>query len=166
MEMPLESMLATMAHAARREKLSNRDWAEKAGVRPETLSRLKQRGDCDLATLAALAGAMDLRLALVPRLKMSMPHRFGREDEERLLALCASRSLDLVKWREAGTGFFMAGVAVMLAGVRGANRQALLAMAEALYPGMSCLGTFQAWLKKSPLRPSRFLPMLLQIMRK
>ena len=162
MDTPLESMLATMAHAAKREKLSNRDWAEKAGVRPETISRLKQRGDCDLATLAALAGAVNLRVALVPQLKMSMPKRFGREEEESLLALGASRSLDLAKWREAGSGFFMAGVAVMLAGVRGADRQALLALAEALYPGMSSVGTFQAWLKKSPLRPSRFLPMLLQ----
>ena len=162
MDTPLESMLATMAHAAKREKLSNRDWAEKAGVRPETISRLKQRGDCDLTTLTALAEAVDLRLALVPRLKMSTPKSFGRIEEEKLLVLCASRSLDLVKWREAGSGFFMAGVAVMLAGVRGVDRQAILAMAETLYPGMSAADTFRVWLKKSPLRPSRFLPMLEQ----
>lgn len=160
--MALENMLATMAHAARRDKLSNRDWAQKAGVRPETLSRLKQRGDCDLTTLVALAEAVDLRLALVPRLKMSTPKSFDREEEEKLLVLCASRSLDLAKWREAGGGFFMAGVAVMLAGVRGFDRQALLALSEALYPGMSAADTFRAWLKKSPLRPSRFLPMLEQ----
>ena len=162
MKLPLENMLTKMAHAARREKLSNREWAEKAGVRPETLSRLKQRGDCDLATLAALAGAVDLRLALVPRSPVSMPKKFGREDEEKLLALCASHSLDLAKWREAGSGFFMAGLAVMLAGVRGVDRQALLALSEALYPGMSSVDTFHAWLAKSPLRPSRFLPMLEQ----
>ena len=162
MSMPLENMLATMAHAARCDKLSNRDWAQKAGVRPETLSRLKQRGDCDLTTLVALAEAVDLRLALVPRLKMSTPKSFDRIEEEKLLVLCASRSLDLAKWREAGDGFFMAGVAVMLAGVRGFDRQALLALSEALYPGMSAADTFRVWLKKSPLRPSRFLPMLEQ----
>jgi hypothetical protein len=164
MDRPLERMLETMAHAARRDKLSHRAWAEKAGVRPETLSRLKQRGDCDLVTLAALAGAVELRLTLVPRLKMSMPQRFSRDDEERLLVLCASRSLDLATWAEAGTPAFMAGLAVMLAGVRGAKRPALLSLAEALYPGMSSIDIFQAWLKKSPLRPSRFLPMLAQRM--
>lgn len=162
MDMPLEKLLATMAHAAQREKLSNREWAEKAGVRPETLSRLKRRGDCDLTTLTALADAVDLRLALVPRLNMRIPRRFGREDEEKLLMLGVSRSLDLAKWREAGSGFFMAGVAVMLAGVRVFDRQALLALADALYPGMSSVATFRAWLEKSPLRPSRFLPMLEQ----
>jgi hypothetical protein len=162
MNMPLENLLSTMTHAAQRNKLSSRDWAEKAGVRPETLSRLKRRGDCDLTTLTALAEAVDLRLALVPRSKMSTPKSFGREEEEKLLMLCASRSLDLGKWREAGSGFFMAGVAVMLAGVRGVDRQALLALSEALYPGMSAADTFRVWLKKSPLRPSRFLPMLEQ----
>ena len=91
-----------------------------------------------------------------------MPKKFGREDEEKLLALCASHSLDLAKWREAGSGFFMAGLAVMLAGVRSVDRQALLALSEALYPGMSSVDTFHAWLAKSPLRPSRFLPMLEQ----
>ncbi len=164
MDMPLESMLATMATAARREKLTHREWAERAGVRPETLSRLKQRGDCDLATLSALAGALDLRVALVRRLKTTVPKQFGREDEEKLLTLCASHSLDLAMWREAGPSFFIAGVAVMLAGVRGVDRASLLALAEALFPGMSNVDNVQKWLNKSPLRPSRFLPMLEQRM--
>ena len=162
MAIPLENLLATMAHAAQRGKLSNREWAEKAGVRPETLSRLKLRGDCDLTTLTALADAVELRLALVPRLNTRMPRQFGRDEEEKLLVLGASRSLDLAKWRKAGSGFFMAGVAVMLAGVRGFDRQSLLVLAEALYPGMSSADTFRVWLKKSPVRPSRFLPMLEQ----
>lgn len=162
MTTPLDSLLATMANAARRDKLSDRDWAQKANVRPETLSRLKLRGDCDLATLNALAGAVDLRVALVPKSKASLPKLFSRQDEEKLLVLCASRSLDLAKWRDGGTAFFMAGVATMVAGVRGADRSALLALAEALYPGMSSVDTFRAWLAKSPLRPSRFVPMLRQ----
>ena len=164
MDTSLENLLATMANAARRDNLSNRDWAQKANVRPETLSRLKLRGDCDLTTLAALANAVDLRVALVPKSKMSLPKQFSREDEEKLLVLCASRSLDLAKWRDGGSAFFMAGVAMMIAGVRDTDRPALLALAEALYPGMSSLDTFRAWLAKSPLRPSRFLPMLQQRM--
>jgi hypothetical protein len=162
MKATLETMLETMSNEARRANLSNGDWAARAGVRAETLSRLKQRGDCDLATLAALAEAVDLQVTLVPRLRMSMPQRFDRDDEERLLALCASRSLDLSQWRAAGSRFFTAGVAVMLAGLRGFDRQAWLQLAEALYPGIGGMDTFRVWLKKSPLRPSRFLPMLEQ----
>ena len=165
MDMPLESMLAKMADAARREELTHREWASRAGVRPETLSRLKQRGDCDLATLSALAGALDLRLALVSRVKTTVPKQFGREEEEKLLTLCASNSLDLAMWRKAGPSFFIAGVAMMLAGVRGVDRAALLLLADALHPGMSDVDNVQLWLNKSPLRPSRFLPMLEQRMR-
>ena len=40
-------MLETLGNEARRANLSNTDWAARAGVRAETLSRLKQRGDCD-----------------------------------------------------------------------------------------------------------------------
>ena len=105
MDTPLENLLATMANAARRDNLSNRDWAQKANVRPETLSRLKLRGDCDLTTLAALANAVDLRVALVPKSKTSLPKQFSREEEEKLLVLCASRSLDLAKWRDGGSAY-------------------------------------------------------------
>jgi hypothetical protein len=162
MKLPLETMLKTMSYEARRANLSNADWAARAGVRAETLSRLKQRGDCDLATLAALAEAVDLRVTLVPRLKMTMPTRFDRDDEERLLLLCTSCSLDLAQWRDAGSPFFTAGVAMLLAGMKGFDRQAWLQLSEALYPGMGAIETFGVWLKKSPLRPSRFLPMLEQ----
>jgi hypothetical protein len=162
MKSPLKNMLEVMGNEALRANLSNTDWAARAGVRAETLSRLKQRGDCDLATLAALAVAVNLRVALVPRLKMSVPKQFDRDDEERLLVLCASRSLDLAHWRTVGSRFFTAGVAMLLASVNGFDRQAWLQLAEALYPGMGSLNTFGLWLKKSPLRPSRFLPMLAQ----
>jgi hypothetical protein len=162
MQSPLKNMLEVMANEARRANLSNTDWAARASVRAETLSRLKQRGDCDLATLAALAEAVNLRVALVPRLKMSLPKKFDRDDEERLLVLCASRSLDLAQWHTVGSRFFTAGVAMLLASVNGFDRQAWLQLAEALYPGMGSLSAFGVWLKKSPLRPSRFLPMLEQ----
>ncbi len=40
--------------------------ASKAGVRPETLSRLKHRDNCDVRTLENLALAVGYQLALVP----------------------------------------------------------------------------------------------------
>ena len=160
MQSSLEIMVTAMRHQARQASLSNGEWAARAGVRAETLSRLRQRGDCDLATLTALAKAVNLRVMLMPQLKMDLPKRFDRDDEERLLALCVSPLFNLCQWHAAGPPFFSAGVAVMLAGVRGFDRQAWLQLAEALYPGIGAIDTFRVWVKKSPLRPSRFLPML------
>jgi hypothetical protein len=54
----------------------------------------------------------------------------------------------------------MAGVAVMLASNPDADRRALLALAETLHPGATEVPVFARWLQRSPLRPSRFLPML------
>lgn len=162
MKPSLENLLNTMSSEARRNKLSHGEWAARAGLRAETLSRLKRRGDCDLATLSALAEAVNLRIALIPRLKMNMPAHFDRDDEERLLTLCVSRSLDLASWQVAGSRFFTAGLAILLAGVNGFDRKAWLQLAEALYPGIGSIDTFRIWLKKSPLRASRFLPMLAQ----
>ena len=164
MDAPLQSLLNTLTAAARRAGLTNHEWAARAGVRVETLSRLKGRGDCDLATLSALALALDFHVSLRPLQKMHLPKSLDRRDEEKLLALTASRSLDLILWRDAGSPFFMAGIAVLLAGVRGMDRAACLLLAEALFPGIGEIDTFAVWVKKSPLRPSRFLPMLAQRM--
>ncbi len=157
-------MLDQLSQAARQHGLTQHDWATKAGLRSETLSRLKSRGDCDLATLNALAGAVGMRVGLMPATEAAMPAHFGREHEEELLALAASGSLDVRAWRDAGEPFFMAGLAVLLAGVPGFDRAALLALAEALCPGMSTMAMFERWLRDSPLKPSRFLPMLRQRM--
>ncbi len=54
----------------------------------------------------------------------------------------------------------MAGLAVMLASTRDFDRRSLLILAEELHPGASEPAVFARWLKASPLRPSRFLPML------
>lgn len=54
----------------------------------------------------------------------------------------------------------MAGLAVMLAGEPGCERQQYLALAERLYPGASLPQNFSSWLDRSPLRPSRFLPLV------
>ena len=63
-------------------------------------------------------------------------------------------------WASAGPRFFMAGLAVMLAGERGLDRRGLLALAERLHPGMTEPAVFTLWLDRSPLRPSRFMPLL------
>jgi hypothetical protein len=48
----------------------------------------------------------------------------------------------------------------MLASTRDFDRRSLLTLAEELHPGASEPAVFARWLKASPLRPSRFLPML------
>lgn len=88
------------------------------------------------------------------------PALLDREYEARLLSLVAGRPRDADAWRAAGPEFFMAGLAVMLASVRGEDRAGLLALAESLYPGASEPEVFTRWLRHSPLRPSRFLPLL------
>jgi hypothetical protein len=83
-----------------------------------------------------------------------------RDYEERLVALCASGNLDASYWAGFGPGFFMAGLAVMLASTRDFDRRTLLALAEQLHPGASEPDVFARWLASSPLRPSRFLPLV------
>ena len=58
------AVLAGIADAARSQGLSRRALAQRAGVRPETVSRIASRGTCDFATLERLAAAAGLRLAL------------------------------------------------------------------------------------------------------
>lgn len=84
----------------------------------------------------------------------------GRDYEERLLELCASHTLDAERWASCGPRFFMAGLAVLVASADGFNRPRLLALAEQLHPGISEPAVANQWLKRSPVRPSRFLPML------
>jgi len=50
--------------AAKSQGLSRRALALRAGVRPETVSRIASRGTCDFATLERLAAAAGLRLGL------------------------------------------------------------------------------------------------------
>jgi hypothetical protein len=153
---------------------SRREWARQAGIWPETLCRLPLRGNCDLATIQALAHAVGLEIAIAQRAgteaqrpiatptpsRSGMPSPFGREDEQRLLALCAARMLNTARWAKAGPAFFMGGLAVMLAGLRDLDRARLLRLGERLYPGIASPQVFRKWLRQSPLRPSRFVPML------
>ena len=162
----LEAVLDELTQAARSRGLNDTGWAARAGLRKETLSRLRRRQSCDFKTLLALADAVDMRLDAisdaVPVLSPDghFPLGLDREYEERLINLCASRSLAPQHWTATGPRFFMAGLAVMLASVDGFDRPGLLSLAEQLQPGASETAVFARWLKHSPLCPSRFLPML------
>jgi len=162
---PLAAVLDDLTARARNAALTDTAWAERAGVRKETLSRLRGRATCDFSTLNALAKAVGAQLVVAepPAATTSgrhFPERMDREYERRLLDLGASRTLDPGRWEQLGPRFFMAGLAVMLASTRDFDRRSLLTLAEQLHPGASEPTVFARWLKASPLRPSRFLPML------
>lgn len=115
----------------------------------------------DLRTAGACLGLLD---GGVPA-NGHFPERLSREQEAVLLRLCASRPLQLKQWAAEGPRFFMAGLAVLVSCVAGAearkaDRRDLLALAEQLSPGVGDPDVFAHWLKHSPVRPSRFLPML------
>jgi DNA-binding phage protein len=162
----LASLLDSLTVAARNKGLNDSAWASAAGFSKETLSRLRRRRSCDLSTLLALAEAAGASLSVSAAAQPTItsdghfPVDLSRDYEQRLLTLCASRTLDPAAWAAAGPAFFMAGLAVMLAGTADADRRGLLGLAEILHPGATELPTFAKWLKRSPLRPSRFLPLL------
>lgn len=162
----LAQALALLSSRARNLGLTDTEWAARAGVRKETLSRLRGRDSCDFATLNALAGAVGAQLSVLEPRPLPVdagrhfPVSLNRDYERQLLNLCASRSLDPARWEQLGPRFFMAGLAVMLAGTPDFDRRSLLSLAEELHPGASEPAVFARWLKASPLRPSRFLPML------
>ena len=165
----LQGMLRNLTAAARRLGLSDSIWARAAGIRSETLSRLRSRSSCDLSTLVTLADRVGVRVVLQADSALQadatghMPAHFGRDEEASLLRLVRSGDFDAQHWRGTGPAFFMAGLAVLLAGVRGFNRQQLLQLAEALHPGCTQVAVYALWLDRSPLEPSRFLPQLEQM---
>ena len=162
----LKRLMDSLTAAARNKGLNDASWAMAAGFSKETLSRLRRRSSCDLSTLLALADAVGASLAVTIATQPAttsdghFPSELSRDYERQLLALCASRRLDPAAWAAAGPAFFVAGLAVMLASSADADRRGLLALAELLHPGASEVPVFARWLKRSPLRPSRFLPML------
>jgi hypothetical protein len=162
----LKGLLDSLTLAARNKGLNDTAWASLAGFSKETFSRLRRRSSCDLSTLIALADAsgasLSVTLAAQPVTTSDghFPRELSRDYERQLLTLCASGKLDPAVWAATGPVFFMAGLAVMLASNADADRCGLLALAEVLHPGISEVPVFARWLKRSPLRPSRFLPML------
>lgn len=164
MDHSLASFLAQLAPAARRAHLTDREWAGKAKLRPETLARLKNRSDCGLGTLEALAGAVGWRISLDQMPERTMPASMDRDAEAAWLDLCASGSLDLRRWLDAGPRYFAAGLALLLSNARGVDREGLTALADALYPGITEPAEMNQWLTRSPLKPSRIFPMIEQRM--
>lgn len=153
----LGALLESLTPAARRRFGSDRRWAAASGLPPETLSRLRRRESCDLRTLEALAAAAGFRLTLVPAGAGTTD--FGREREGELLDLAASGETDPALWARYGEPFFVAGLAMLLASARGFDRRRYLELAEALHPGISHPEVFARWLERTPVSPSRFLPL-------
>ena len=164
----LTTILKALHLRARAAGITDTEWAARAGIRKETLSRLRGRHSCDFETLQNLArvvgASVDVIDGRVPGSTQDgrFPARVDREYEEQLLDLCASSEMDPQRWRNCGPSFFMAGLAVMVASVPEFDRRSWLNLAEALHAGSSQVGVFSLWLERSPIRPSRFLPMLLR----
>lgn len=162
-------LLAQMAPAAKAKFGSESAWAAACGLPKETLSRLKRNPSCDLRTLAALANVAGCSIQAVsaPAEKHEghLPKSMERDYEDALVELCASGDVDVAVWRSAGPPFFVAGLAVLLAGERGFDREKYLRLAEALHPGVSVPEVYAGWLARTPVRAARFLPMVRQRMR-
>jgi len=162
----LKQMMEQLAVRASRLGLTQAAWAERAGIRQETLSRISKRASCDLASLQALAQVVGAAVVLVdaPLPETTddgrFPRHFDREFEARLIDFCVESDFHPLRWRAMGPAFFMAGLAVLLAGVRTLERRRYLDLGENLHAGISQVEVFDLWLQGSPLRPSRFIPML------
>src|ERR1700757_4876748 len=95
----LTTALDALTQSARAQGLNDTEWAARAGLRKETLSRLRRRSSCDFATLEALARAVGSQLTVVdesdraPSPDGHFPQSVDRDFEERLLKLCATRAL-------------------------------------------------------------------------
>ena len=90
----------------------------------------------------------------------SMPKSLTRSEEERLLDLTASGDTRPSRWRRAGNPQLLAGVAALMGSLDLGHRGRLLALAEQLWPGMSTLEVANEWLRRSPVKADRFVPML------
>ena len=62
----LTTVLSTLIATAKARGLTQNSLAHMAHIAPETLSRMKQRGNADFSAVAALAKAVGLKIALVP----------------------------------------------------------------------------------------------------
>lgn len=62
----LTPVLSTLIATAKARGLTQNSLAHMAHIAPETLSRMKQRGNADFSAVAALAKAVGLKIALVP----------------------------------------------------------------------------------------------------
>ena len=63
---PVQALLEQIISTAKAQGIPGKDVAVRAGITPETLSRMKGRGTGDAAVVAALARVVGLKLVLVP----------------------------------------------------------------------------------------------------
>jgi hypothetical protein len=160
---PRKRLVESLHAFARQRYASDAQWARASGVPKETLSRFRTRLSCDARTLWALADGAGCTLVAVPiaaRIGAGRLRSFDRDYESTLLDLCASGNIDSAHWQTRGDTFFMGGLATLLAGADGFDRMRYLRLAESLHPGVTTPEVFALWLKRSPIRPGRFLPML------
>lgn len=66
MQNVISDLLGRIILEGKRQGLDQKKIAEKTGISAETLSRAKKAADIQLSTLIRLAGAVGLRVALVP----------------------------------------------------------------------------------------------------
>ncbi len=167
----IRAVVEVLTARARELGINNAVWAARAGIRKETLSRLKGRRSCDFSTLQRLAQVVGATIGVLDDGVVTgtpdglFPAAIDRDYEDKLFDLCASRDLDPERWRRVGPSFFVAGLAVMMASVDGFDRRGLLELAERLHAGSSQVGVFALWLERTPLQPSRFLPPLADLRR-
>ena len=120
-------LLDQMHKAAKGRFSTDSNWAEASGLPKETLSRLKRNPSCDLRTLAALAQTAGCTLVAVPATVPGgehMPTSFGREYEDDLL-IFVPRVASTQTFGAHGPGFFIGGLAVLLAGARVLNESGI-----------------------------------------
>lgn len=89
-----------------------------------------------------------------------MPRSLSRSEEERLIELAASGDTRPSRWRRAGNPRLLAGLAALLGSLDLGDRERLFALAEHLWPAMSTLEVANDWLRHSPIKADRFVPML------
>src|SRR5438105_5040769 len=106
----LPEILSQLECAASRLGLNRSRWAERAGLRAETLSRLFARDDCELKTLTSLAAAANRKLLIVAQPERRMPDVWNREVERKYVVLCASGSTDVGRWLREGPRYFLSGL--------------------------------------------------------
>jgi hypothetical protein len=82
-----------------------------------------------------------------------------RDMEARLLNVCAGPPT-VRAWKSIGDVPLAAGLAVLLASDSSLDRQTYLSLARKFQPSMVEGDVFRVWLEQSPVRPSRFLPMV------
>src|ERR1022692_5111458 len=132
----LNNILEVLEREVRALRLTDTEWATRAGIRKETLSRLRGRRSCDFGTLDALARVVGSRIGVIAgnAIKTTRDGRFpaiyDRDFEARLIDLCASRDLDAAVWERLGPKFFMAGPCLTLGGVAGFYRPLLVELAR------------------------------------